>query len=236
MPRPSTMSVPAGRTMEWKRRRRDPAGSRIAWAERRKGHVHRGSTRRLESLELPIESDAATDLIERVLRLVWPCMCGIGAITNVASAEPLQRRGRRHIVIAPIATTYRCPSPGRSARSMRSVAASLSMGSSNSRATVSTRGARNLPAACPSDLGPAGSPRNSFPFHRPARRTLYRGRARHRRLRGRIRSFASRATPWRTDRRFRCTCPYRARPARAPRAASASSVVPIPIKLKELVS
>jgi len=52
------------------------------------GFVHRGSTRWLESTEVPVESDAASDLIERALR---PddrplYVVAIGAITNVASA------------------------------------------------------------------------------------------------------------------------------------------------------
>jgi len=65
------------------------------------GGVHRGSTRWLESLELPVESDAVTDLIHRAnapgdgpLYVV-----AIGAITNVASAMLIEPEIANRIVV-----------------------------------------------------------------------------------------------------------------------------------------
>jgi len=70
------------------------------------GGVHRGSTRWLESLELPIDSDATRDLIDRALAVRGGVgsdgplyVVAIGAITNVASALLIEPEIANRIVV-----------------------------------------------------------------------------------------------------------------------------------------
>lgn len=64
------------------------------------GFVLRGSTRYLESLETPCDSEAARDLIKRAMDATEPLyVVAIGAITNVASAILLDPRIIEKIVV-----------------------------------------------------------------------------------------------------------------------------------------
>ena len=64
------------------------------------GFVLRGSTRYLESLDTPCQSDAAADLIRRAMAATEPLyVVAIGAITNIASAMLIEPRIIEKIVV-----------------------------------------------------------------------------------------------------------------------------------------